>query len=244
MAFEESYFYSDKIPDAEFNLNPKESHHILKVLRLKKENRIYVTDGKGTLALCEILKAQSKNVQIKTLDFLRTADEVPAITLAAGLTKRTGFEALVESVSQLPVKEIIPFSADFSTVNSKDFEKSLDRLNQKAIAALKQSKRVYATCISKPQRLDKILENCRDFDTACLFEKTDNNRQQADITAWKNARSMLLITGPEGGFSRNEILKAKAQGIPVLGLGNSRLRAETAGLAAVVAVLTRIDKLI
>ena len=238
MFFDENYFYSESIGDTEFPLPEEESRHLSKALRLKPGDRIWVTDGHGTIAECEIIKTDPRKTIVAALRRQRAEEGKPRFTLAVGLLKKNGFETLVELVSQLPVSRILPMVTEHAALPAEAYGAFLARLNQKARAALTQSKRAFVTEIALPVFFDDALAQAAESGYACLFEKGALPHDAIDRPRLASALSVFVMVGPEGGFSEKEITRARQQGLSILELGNTRLRAEAAGFAAVVTLLT------
>jgi 16S rRNA (uracil1498-N3)-methyltransferase len=238
MLFEETYFFSETPLEGSFALPEEESRHVSAVLRLKAGDRILITDGKGALAVCEIEKSLAKQTLVRVMEKQTILPELPRVTLAVGLIKKNPFETLVELVSQLPVARIVPMVTERSGLPAEAYQSLLPRLSQKALVALKQSKRANLTEVAAPMTFDDALGEAAKSGYACLFEKASGARERVDAARLAAADSVFAMVGPEGGFSDSEITGARAKGLPILELGNSRLRAEAAGFAAIVTLLT------
>ncbi|MFH0920503.1 MAG: RsmE family RNA methyltransferase [Fibrobacterota bacterium] len=242
MFFDETYFFSETIPEGLFVLSEEESLHASAVLRIKKGDRILVTDGKGMLAECEIEKSDPRTTSLCAVKRHGVPAEIPEITLAAGILKKNSFEALVELVSQLPVARIVPVDTARAALPVHAYASFLPRLNQKARTALKQSKRAFVTRVEAPIPFAKALQQAATAGYACLFEKGAASAGPSDVARLSSAVSLFVLTGPEGGFTEDETRAARDAGLSILELGSTRLRAEAAGFAAAVALLTRREK--
>jgi 16S rRNA (uracil1498-N3)-methyltransferase len=235
--FTESYFYAPELKSGRILLDQEESHHLFRVLRLNIGDNVFVTDGQGKLAKCRI-EGREKDCAEMDVESVAVIPEEMEITLAAGLIRKNQFELLVELVSQLPVSRIIPFTSANTSVNAGFLEKALPRLNEKARCALKQSKKTRATRVEGLATFHQVLESGAGFDAACLFEKLESGQDAAAPGVLRAAKRILAVTGPEGGFKADEVQGAREKGFKVLGLGQSRLRAEAAAFAATVHLLT------
>ena len=236
--FTESYFYAPDLKGPRILLDPDESHHLFRVLRLNTGDTVSVSDGLGRLAACRVEGREKDRAVLGVESVSDAVSGEPEITLAAGLIRKNQFELLVELASQLPVTRIIPFTSANTSVNPGFMEKALSRLNEKALCALKQSKKVHVTRVEGLATFDGILESGAHFDAACLFEKLDSGQDKVDAEALRAAKRVLAVTGPEGGFNADEVAQAKQKGFRILGLGQGRLRAEAAAFAATVNLLT------
>lgn len=244
MQHSENYFFAETLPASGFLLPPGEGRHAKAVLRLKPGDGVLVTDGQGRLAECEVTAVERAGLRVRPVKVTETGAESPAITLAAALTKKPAFEAMVEAISQFPVAAVLPFTSAFTEVQREQFGKWRPRLAQKAVAGLKQSKRVNLTAIAPPLSFGEVVAKAPAFGFACLFEKVAHGQDKADPVRLSKADTVLLIVGPEGGFHESELELARENRIPVFRLGRTRLRAETAAPAAVAGLLALLGKML
>ena len=244
MQHSENYFFAESMPASGFLLPAGEGRHAKAVLRLKPGDGVLVTDGRGRLAECGITAVERAGLRVRPVRMTEPGAESPAITLAAALTKKPSFEAMVEAVSQFPVAAVLPFTSAFTGIRKDQFGKWRPRLAQKAVAGLKQGKRVNVTAIAPPLSFDEVVAKAPAFGFACLFEKVAHGQDKADPVRLSKADTILLIVGPEGGFHESEIRLAREKRIPVFRLGETRLRAETAAPAAVAGLLALLGKIL
>lgn len=203
-----------KIPDSEFR-------HI-RALRLKKNDNIMITNGKGIICLASINKLIKNEcvIEIKTIIEENNCELNRKISLAIGILQdRDRFEFALEKAVELGISEFIPLITDFTQKNKIN----LERLQSKAIAAIKQCKRSVLPRIHQPVKLDEDLK----FNYDCII--------LADIGGFKpkleeNYKSILYVVGPEGGFSDRELAIFLKKNTIRWNLGNRRLRAETAAI--------------
>ena len=223
-----------------FSLDREESHHAVKVLRLKAHDRLQVTDGRGGLFECEIAEnSVAAGLELLPLEKLSVPDETPHLTLCVGLLKKSAFETLVEQVAQFPVAAIVPVLSDHTAVKSDTLHSMMSRLRTKALVSMKQSRRTRLTEILPAQPFLEVLNDTKG-DFRVLFEKCDPLAFPGKFPPMPER--ITLFIGPEGGFSGEEIQSAQAQFIPILNLGPSRLKAETAAVAAIASLLARLEK--
>jgi len=233
--FAENHFFCTDLSVAEPELDAEESRHALRVLRLTIGDTIMVTDGNGHLLKCAISKENKNNVLLAKLDEYSGEQRLPPVfTLAVSVTKKPAFETMVELCGQLPVKTIIPFISEHSCKQSDYLSKPVKRLEEKLKTALKQSKKKWLTTLERQTDYTNILRMSGEFRATALFEKIETNQDDFDVASIKKAENILVIVGPEGGFSEREIAIAKEKQIPVYSLGENRLRAETAAFASIV----------
>ena len=221
--------YLPEIPPGDITLNEEESVHAVKVLRLKEKDPVTLVDGKGHLIEGEIITAHPKKCRIKVLSIREEFGKRNyTLQLAVAPTKNSDrMEWLVEKGTEIGWDEFTPLSCRYSERK----QMNIGRLEKVAVAAMKQSLKAYLPVIHEMIPFDtfvsgnfkgkKFIAHCVPGEKPHLFNLI---RQNEDI---------LVLIGPEGDFSPDEITLAKQHGFQEISLGSSRLRTETAALAAV-----------
>lgn len=223
-------FYHEKTLESTFDLDAEESKHLIKVLRKSKGDEIQFTDGKGCLLHGAIIDANPKKARIQVEQRHYQPEDDFHIHLAICPTKNLDrMEWMLEKITEIGVHEV-------TFIESKHSERvflKMDRLEKKVIAACKQSLKYHFPKINGLKPLEEVLKEAR-FDayqrfiayideenTRHLFEKAEPNQ------------SYIVLIGPEGDFSKEEIAMALEYHFLPCSLGKARLRTETAGVAAV-----------
>ena len=222
-------FYNSDISEQNntFTFPKDESRHIVKVLRKKVGDTLYITNGKGFLFTAKITIADQKNcvVSIENSEFKKPTDY--KLHLAVAPTKMNDrYEWFLEKATEIGITSITPIFCDHSERKNV----KLDRFEKILQSAMKQSLHLYLPTLNQPISFKDYIN--KDF-SGDLFiahcEETDKKSLKNEIKP--NAETTILI-GPEGDFSVNEIETAiKNKFIPVT-LGNTRLRTETAAIVA------------
>lgn len=222
-------FYNSEIKngDSTFFFDKEESKHIVKVLRKKESDKIFITNGLGYLFESEIILASEKKCEVKIIKETFQQPDTFYTHIAVAPTKMNDrLEWFLEKATEIGIHEITPIICDHS--ERKVYK--IDRAEKIIQAAMKQSLHYYLPKINVPISLSHFVKSNIDgqkFIAHC--EETDKKSFQKEIA--KNEKVTILI-GPEGDFSAKEINLAIAnQFIPVT-LGNTRLRTETAALVA------------
>ena len=222
-------FYNSEIKkgDSSFFFDKEESKHIVKVLRKKESDKIFITNGLGYLFESEIILASEKKCEVKIIKETFQQSDTFYTHIAVAPTKMNDrLEWFLEKATEIGIHEITPIICDHS--ERKIYK--IDRAEKIIQAAMKQSLHYYLPKINEPISLSQFVKSNIDgqkFIAHC--EETDKKSFQKEIA--KNEKVTILI-GPEGDFSTKEINLAIAnQFIPVT-LGNTRLRTETAALVA------------
>ena len=211
-------------------LSSEESRHATKVLRLSKGNAITIINGKGEKARGEISILNDKGMQVLVNEVFSEAR--PGYTLSIGLAvlkKRERLEWFVEKAVELAADRIVIFNSDHT---EKHLKVDAERLNRIAITALKQSGNLWLPEIKVNAGFNEVVsENLKGLKfIAHCYEGDKMTLKQA----CKANDSITILIGPEGDFSLKEVDVAIANGFVPVSLGNLRLRAETAALAALM----------
>jgi 16S rRNA (uracil1498-N3)-methyltransferase len=216
---------------SEFQFDPEESRHIVKVLRKKEGEILQTTNGNGYLFTVRILEAHPQHCMAEVISSQRKPDKRYYLHLAVAPTKNnTRYEWFLEKATEIGVDEITPLickRSERKAIKAGRMEKVLE-------SAMKQSLRAYLPKLNqaisfhefiKKEHQDlKLIAHCEED------EKTDLKRRLgAD-------QDVLILIGPEGDFTREEIRMAYDQGFGPVSLGESRLRTETAAIVAATTV--------
>lgn len=213
--------------DTVFSFDKEESKHIVKVLRKKDGDILHVTNGLGYLFTTQITLASEKNCTVKITDAVLQKPLAYQLHLAVAPTKMNDrFEWFLEKATEIGLTEITPILCD----HAERKHINLDRLEKVIVSAMKQSNQCYLPKIHSFTPLSAFVKAER---TGQLFvahcEETERFSLKSKLSP--NQQTTILI-GPEGDFSSSEIQMALAQNYQSVTLGNTRLRTETAALAA------------
>ena len=218
----------------------EESDHILKTFRLYIGDLIKATDGTGNLFDVKLSAYNNKTVTGEIVKTTRFANELNTeITIAFGLALQAKTDQIIEQCTQLGVRGFVPLTTKFSQVKLTD-EKSdvkLSRWRKVAISAMKQSLRSLLPEISAPLEVDSLATTLKTYDLVLLGSLKGKSLDPLQL---KNSSKILLITGPEQGFSRIEEDSLISAGAVSISLGDRRLRAELAPVVMTTMVLTHL----
>lgn len=223
------YFYDPTLnPDSkDCVLGKEESNHIIRVLRKRVGDKIQITNGKGYVFTAEIVDPSVQGCKITIRDSEKTIPKMYQLHLAVAPTKNMDrYEWFLEKATEIGVDEITPVICDHS--ERKILKRH--RLDKVIQSAMKQSKRTILPKLNDPESLDEFLEKDHKglrFIAHCQEgEKAELKRRIAPD------KDILVLIGPEGDFSDEEILSAQSQGFMPVSLGEYRLRTETAAILA------------
>lgn len=215
-----------RVYDTHIELSGQEAKHATKVLRHREGDSIHIVDGKGGWYECTIVQNTASIVKAT----IESAKQIPSpdseLVLAMGIIKkRDRLEFAVEKSVELGVQEIVLFRSRHTIKENI----RMDRLEMTALSAMKQSLRAYLPEITILDSLESVMDAYTEHQALIAHEKEEGS---VGITSEQKKESKnLLLVGPEGGFSDEEIRLAVERGAEVISLGNHRLRAETAAIA-------------
>jgi len=230
---ETRYFYT---PDAQISqeLPEEEAAHAVRVLRLQAGDEMMLMDGQGDFYRAEVTMASQKHCLYRIIEILPQQPQWKGhLHLAIAPTKMMErMEWLVEKAVEIGVDEISFLNCQFSERKVL----KLPRVDKIAISAMKQSRKAWKTqlndmdCfksfISQEHKGRKFIAHC--YEEIARTYLYDELRQPSD------SDDVLVLIGPEGDFSVEEVRMAIDHGFVSVHLGESRLRTETAGLSAVM----------
>ena len=228
------------IHDGRGVVHGQELTHLMKVLRRRAGDFVTVFDNTGWEHEAIIETLTSERGELKIVES-HPSDREPSIpiTLAVGLTKGQKVDWVIEKATELGVTTIIPLSSNYTVpkLDGDKIQKRSERWRKIAVSAAKQCGRsripeVRSLCSfenfvreSWPEILKLIFwENEADGSLREMFEKC------------RETKSVLVVVGPEGGFTHGEVELANAQGFQSVHMGRRILRAETAAIAALAVV--------
>jgi len=228
----ERYFLDeDLIPHQTKSISGAEFHHLAHVMRSRKGDSVQLINGRGALAEASIQDLTKDKAKLLIEEVHQHPPSPPRLILAQAFAKQNRLDFILEKGTELGVDAFWLFPGHHSA-KKECFPSQLERAQAVTVAALKQCGRLYLPSISlKPyieewDQLNHFSSFFGDLDpTAPLFEKK-----------WKEgdfpSSPVVFITGPEGGFSLEEVESLKGQGATGVQLHENILRTETASLMA------------
>lgn len=228
-------FYCPDIADT-LTLGEEDSKHCVKVLRMGEGTTIEVVDGNGTLYTCRITMAHPKRCAVEVVDQLRQPPHWGhRIVLGVAPTKNLDrMEWLVEKCVEMGVDRIIPLRCH----NSERTVLKTERLKKIMVSAMKQSLKATLPLLDEMTPVEQVLAEPFDGTRCIAYCDALLPREQRQTLAgvYKTGGDVVVLIGPEGDFSPEEVQAATAAGFLPVTLGESRLRTETAGMMAVASI--------
>ena len=226
------FINSESVNNGEISISDKENYnHIAKSLRAKPGERLLLIDEKRIQYETVIKNISSAEIQCKVLkSYYSERDLKFDLYLAQSPLRSDAQNFVIEKATELGVRAVCPVITDNCALNKENAEKKIDRWNRIMYEASKQCERAVIPHCEDLSSLEALLNSGR-FDKIVAFCErcaTKTIRDFFDESPVKNGESLLVIIGPEGGFSEREFDLFRTKSIPMLTLGDLILKAETA----------------
>jgi len=221
-------FYVPNISGTEVFLDETESKHSVRVLRLQKGSRVQIVNGGGGFYEVEISDANPKKCRLSIVKSqLEFGKKDFHLHIAIAPTKNIDrFEWFLEKATEIGIDEITPLLTSHSerkTVNPERLEKIL-------VSAMKQSLKAYLPKLNDFTPIKQLVISNKTENKYIAYCDEIEKQHLKDLV--KRGKETLILIGPEGDFSPDEIQLALENGFKVVSLGTARLRTETAGIVA------------
>jgi 16S rRNA (uracil1498-N3)-methyltransferase len=228
-----------------FFVDPKDVHgrvalvrgdefkHLSRVLRKKEGEHVVLVDGEDHAFEAVIHSVDASHAECEILDVKHRVNEPKIdVTLAVSLLRNPArFDFLIEKVTELGVRMIVPLLCERTIPRSEKHA----RFEKIALSAMKQCGRSYLPKIYPSTSLASLLDHADKYGLRLIpHEKTEQSHFIGSVLQHHSqVSSALIVVGPEGGFSEEEMGLASEKGFVPISLGPRRLRAETAAISAV-----------
>ncbi len=227
-------FYAppERFQDDTVWLDPEETRHLARVLRLGVGEKVEVCDGAGRNVEARVAVIEAGGAQLQVLRELAFWGESPLrLVLGIGLAKGEALDGVLRQATEMGVQQIIPFISERSErVTPERFLRRRERWQRLAREIIKSCQRSVLPEIGAVQDFGAVLAGPEAV-KLIFWEEERGGGLQACLSQPRPAAARVLI-GPEGGFAAAEVDRAKAAGFKVVSLGPRRLKVETAALAA------------
>lgn len=225
------YLPADRIAGDRANLPEDEARHAVQVLRHREGDQIQAVDGSGGWYRIELTHVSRGEAVGQILERRREVGE-PSVSLTvcmALLKSPKRFDVFVEKASELGVTHIVPLV----TARTEKRSFNTERVEKKLIAAMKQCGRSRRVHLADVQALDDLLDRQLPALALCCHEKAPPEQGLLYyLQRHASYEEAMVLIGPEGGFTDEEVEMAVRRGVDVVSLGTRRLRSETAAIAA------------
>jgi 16S rRNA (uracil1498-N3)-methyltransferase len=230
-------------------LSRDETHHLLRVVRMRPGDEAFVFDGRGREFKCSLSGVESDRARLRILDALAGEVESPLdLTLAQSLARGEKFDLIVQKATELGVRRIIPIVTEHGDVRLSDEKasKRLERWKRVSLEALKQSGRRSLVEIGEPVALNSFLDATRAetserdmtsrHPAVLVFSERGGAAANDALDGVSIESGVIILIGPEGGWSDGELALFGERGIRAVTLGPRVLRTETAAIVAIALI--------
>ncbi len=228
-------FYIPLVSGDTCKLDEEESKHCVRVLRLKENDAVEITDGKGNLFNAIIENAHPKACVLRIAEHHKESSPTWEMIIAVAPTKNmVRMEWLIEKLTEVGFTKFIPVECQ----TSERRVIKTDRLNKIAVEAMKQSGRVYLPVIEELISFEKLIKNYSQFKGQKFIPHCADGKRSTLSSVYKTGENALILIGPEGDFTKDEIELAIQNGFIPVSLNEKTLRTETAALSAAISLKT------
>ena len=238
MAMSLPHFYIENITGKTIQLDEDTSKHMIGVLRMQKGEEVLLTDGRGRKAYAVIADDNRKRCMVQVDSIDEEQASLPKVSIAISIVKNASrFEWFLEKATEIGVNEIIPLICERTEKEKFRY----DRMKSILVSAMLQSQQTWLPVLHEPQPYATVVKNAtpeQKFIAHCLPEKKVQLTEASSPLTTHH--SSLILIGPEGDFTQNEIALALENEFAPVALGHTRLRTETAGIVA--ATLLKMGK--
>jgi 16S rRNA (uracil1498-N3)-methyltransferase len=229
----------DQISGARITVTDEDVRHIATVLRMKAGDELLLCDGQGTDYTARIALIEKARI-IAEIETRRTRDLSPLhVTLGQGIPKSDKMDWVVQKATELGVSSIAPLITERTIVKVRDEEKRAGRWRKICREAAMQSSRPDIPLIEPIRSFHEfVLPLAPGPSTLLLFPWEDGMTPLKEVLRTRHeVKKIVVLIGPEGGFSQAEADLARGAGFHLVSLGPNILRAETAAIVALSMIL-------
>ncbi|CUU08752.1 16S rRNA (uracil1498-N3)-methyltransferase [Candidatus Kryptobacter tengchongensis] len=238
----ESFYIDPKdIKNGVVEIKGEEFHHLARVSRKRVGELIYLFDGGGKIYTAKIVNITREKAKCEIIaeEFMKGEIDVDIAVAQAILKNPERFEFAIEKLTELGTKCIIPLITE-RVIPAKSLEdisrNKIERWKKIILSACKQSNRALIPKLCEPVDFKSFVTEFTEYDKKVIFHESDEFKRillYNYLERMKGVNSILVATGPEGGFTSEEIKLAVNSGFDVISLGERRLRSETASIIGV-----------
>lgn len=228
------YFYEPNVTSGAIALSDTSFHHAVHVLRMRSGDLLNLTDGRGTLHRCRIEEMSKRDCRLSLLETITFPPPKTSLHIAISFTKNPSrMEWFLEKATEIGIQHITPLLCQ----RSEKVHMKTDRIEKIMVSAMLQSQQTYLPVLHPQAHLADVLDGPEPI--KCIAHCVDGIERHALSAILKPQKNTLILIGPEGDFTPEEITSCLAS-CQAVTLGEKRLRTETAGLFACVVFNSQI----
>lgn len=220
------FFVAELSTDDKIELPEETSKHCVQVLRMQEGEQMVLTNGQGTLLTSTIINADRRHCIVRVNKRSFEKKNKTNVCIAMSLLKNTSrFEWFLEKATEIGVAEIIPLIC--KRTEKQYFRKG--RMEQIIVSAMLQSQQAWLPALHEPIAFEKIVSDSNYHNKLIAHCEEEEKK---NITVQRSKAGTIILIGPEGDFTKEEIEFSIQNNYSPVSLGNTRLRTETAGIVA------------
>ena len=217
---------------ANYSFNSEDANHAIKVLRIEVGEIFRVSDGNGGWANIQVNEVTKRSLETTVLEVGRQEPLEIQFTVVQALPKSDRAKEAVELLTEAGADVIVPWLANRSISRTEVISKFATTARE----ASKQSRRLFIPQLHETVKEKGVIELIKSADLALVFHESAQAKLSEIITPQTKAKNVVVVIGPEGGITEEELAAFAAAGAHIAGLGRPILRSAHAGLAALSAV--------
>ena len=217
---------------ASYSFNSEDANHAIKVLRIEVGEIFRVSDGNGGWANVQVNEVTKRSLETTVLEVGRQEPLEIKFTVVQALPKSDRAKEAVELLTEAGADVIVPWLANRSISRTEVISKFVTTARE----ASKQSRRLFIPQLHETVKEKGVVELIENADLALVFHESAQVKLSEIITPQTKAKNVVVVIGPEGGITEEELAAFAAAGAHIAGLGRPILRSAHAGLAALSAV--------
>lgn len=235
--------------DDHVSISGDDAHHIIRVLRCRPGDEIKISNGKNTesIGIIEDMNIKSLEIKLRILEKNTVKDIRPMITLLQGVPKGEKFNWILQKNTEIGVCKFIPVVTQRTVValSPSKFERRRERWGKIVREAAKQCMRMDIPEIGQLTTFDLSLKEVKNHQITIIpwEQEKETSLKKVLKNLDKTISRIAVYIGPEGGFSKDEVEKAKKAGAVPVSLGPRILRTETAGMVVCSAIMYELGSL-
>ncbi len=229
------FFVEPNFRNGEFvTITGDEFLHLKKVLRMKTGYKIIVCFNDGFEYRCTINEIENDYAIAKIDESIKVSDPLFDITLFPSILKGGKLDLVIQKCVELGIKSVTPFVSR----NTSEKKFNAERGNRISFEAAKQCGSAFLSVVNEAVDFDEMVSEFKNFDSVYFFYEDENMESVSALEVPKG--KIAIVIGSEGGFTSEEVEKAKLNGAKILSLGKRILRAETASIVAASLILYKM----
>jgi 16S rRNA (uracil1498-N3)-methyltransferase len=223
-----------------FTLDGDEGRHAATVKRMREGEVIHLCDGKGARTFATVVKVHKQSLELTVEQFSFEAAPEPRMIVVQALAKGERAELAVEMLTEVGADAIVPWRAENSIGKWDSVEKGLEKWRRTSRESTKQSRRAWIPEISELHTTEQVCQLMSQAQSVFVLHESAD--QALAACAIREQGTIMIVVGPEGGISPDELAAFSTAGARVVHMGASVMRTSTAGAIAVGGLLMRSQR--